>query len=42
MVGVPFGLNDRGYKAQVRNLLRTDTPMEATSADVAEVMWPTT
>jgi len=26
MVGVPFGLNDRGYKAQVRNLLRTDTP----------------
>ena len=24
MVGVPFGLNDRGYKAQVRNLLRTD------------------
>jgi len=25
MVGVPFGLNDRGYKAQVRNLLRADS-----------------
>ncbi len=35
MVCVPFGLNDRGYKAQVRNLLRTDTSPSAVAS-----AWP--
>src|SRR5262245_23033887 len=32
MVGVPFGLIDRGQKGQKRNLLRPDTPPSAAAA----------
>jgi hypothetical protein len=36
MVGVPFGLIDRGQKGQKRNLLRPDTPTQVALVDVSD------